>query len=270
MRLFQECPELAPRLLSEHLGVEVPVYDQAVLQCADPGEAVPVERRADAVVALLDSAVNAVLEDHGHTRMVIVEVQNEYREYKFRRWAHDAGSVADVHACEAAVLAVCPKQSTADRFDADLRVGPRHLFRSLVLGPGRLSAFTDPREVTRSPLMAILDATADPQAPGALKALLEGFASLDEATAADYTQYTLTLLDEDSRRRVEEIMATDTYRYSSAFTERYVQEGVEQGLLEGEARVLLKVLDRRGVVLSEAERRRISECADADPRELFA
>ncbi len=67
VRLIQDCPELAPQLLKEQLKIPVPSYNQAVLQKADLGEAVPVERRADAVVALLDSTTNVKLEQHGHT-----------------------------------------------------------------------------------------------------------------------------------------------------------------------------------------------------------
>lgn len=89
----------------------------------------------------------------------------------------------------------------------------------------------------------------------------------------DHAEYTLTLLDRAARDRLEDIVATRTPRYTSEFTERYVQqgreEGREEGLLAGEAKSLLKILQARGIDLTDAERRRIAECTDPDTLDLW-
>ncbi|WP_239648823.1 hypothetical protein [Nocardiopsis chromatogenes] len=82
--------------------------------------------------------------------------------------------------------------------------------------------------------------------------------------AAQYTEYTLTLLDEDSRDEVEETMATRTFRYQSAYTDRYVKQGEAKGKAEGKAEALLQVLAARGVKVSGADRERVLACTDAE------
>ncbi|WP_017537475.1 hypothetical protein [Nocardiopsis halophila] len=269
VQLFIDCPDFAPQLLTECLGVQLPEYDQAVLHSADLGEAVAVERRADSVVALLNNVMITELEHHGRTEMVIVvEVQNEFVKGKFRRWAEYAAVAGDRSDCDAAVLAVCPEQRVADQYGKRFRVGPEHWFKPLVIGPSTLPMITDPARVARSPEMAVLAAACHSSAPGVLKALLEGFEGIDPEVAAEYTEYTLTLLDEEARNEVEEIMSTSTLRYHSAYTDRFVRQGLEQGLeqgiAKGKAESLLRVLAALGLAVSEAERERISACTDPD------
>lgn len=269
VQLFLDCPDFAPQLLSECLGVHLPDYDQAVLQCADLGEAVPVERRADSVVALLNNLLITQLENHGRTEMVIVvEVQHRFVRQKFRRWAEYSVVAGERYDCDAALLAVCPDQAVADKYDTRFRVGPEHWYKPLVVGPDTLPKITDPAQVARSPELAVLAAACHSSAPGVLKALLEGFEGIDPEVAAQYTEYTLTLLDEDSRDEVEETMATRTFRYQSAYTDRYVKQGEAKGKAEGKAEgraeALLQVLAARGVKVSGADRERVMACTDAE------
>jgi hypothetical protein len=52
--LFQNRPELAPILLREALGVELPRYTEARLESGELTEVVPTEYHADLVVLLVD------------------------------------------------------------------------------------------------------------------------------------------------------------------------------------------------------------------------
>jgi hypothetical protein len=52
--LFRNRPELAPELLSEALGVELPAYTEVRVESADLTDVVPAEYRADLVVLLVD------------------------------------------------------------------------------------------------------------------------------------------------------------------------------------------------------------------------
>src|SRR5262249_3889122 len=54
--LFQNRPALAPELLGEALGVDVPAYREVRIESADLAEVAPAEYRADLVVLLLDEA----------------------------------------------------------------------------------------------------------------------------------------------------------------------------------------------------------------------
>ncbi|MFW5416087.1 hypothetical protein J0910_05635 [Nocardiopsis sp. CNT-189] len=259
MQLFKDCPAFAPQLLSECLGVELPEFDQAVLQCADLGEVVPVERRADAVVGLLDTALIARIEKHDKTEMlIVVEVQNEFVEEKVYRWAEYCGVSADRSRCPVALLVLCPDQDDADRYDRWFELGPGFRLKPQVLGPDRLPVMASPEDVARSPELAVLAFAAHPEAPGAVKTLVEGLERIDPHDAAKYTEYTLTLLDGKVRDELEETATMSPVRYRSEYTDRFVEEGQEKGLREG----LFLVLESRGIALSAEDRRRIEACRD--------
>jgi hypothetical protein len=54
VKFFRNRPELAPTLLSDALGVEVPHYTEARIESADLTDLLPAEYRADVVVLLVD------------------------------------------------------------------------------------------------------------------------------------------------------------------------------------------------------------------------
>lgn len=57
-------------------------------------------------------------------------------------------------------------------------------------------------------------------------------------------------------------MSTGTYRFQSEYAEMLRTEGMEKGRLEEGIHVLLRLLDRRGVAVSEAAREKITACTD--------
>src|SRR5262245_3124163 len=75
--LFRNRPELAPELLRDALGVELPAYAEARVESADLTELQPTEYRADLVVLLVDG--KPVLG-------IIVEVQLQKDERKRFTW----------------------------------------------------------------------------------------------------------------------------------------------------------------------------------------
>ncbi|MEV1248519.1 hypothetical protein ACIBO2_06445 [Nonomuraea sp. NPDC050022] len=61
-------------------------------------------------------------------------------------------------------------------------------------------------------------------------------------------------------------MSAKTYRYQSEFAQQLRAEGH----IEGEAKMLLLILDRRGITLSEEARERIRTCTDIAVLESWA
>src|SRR5664279_3998037 len=97
VRFFRNRPELAPTLLSEALGVEVPHYTEARIESADLTDVLPAEYRADVVVLLVDG--KPVLG-------IVVEVQLEPDERKRFSWPmYVAGLRARFH-CRCCLLVV--------------------------------------------------------------------------------------------------------------------------------------------------------------------
>ena len=75
----------------------------------------------------------------------------------------------------------------------------------------------------------------------------------------------------------EELMATGTYEWQSDFARKYVgqgreegrEQGREEGLLLGKHDALLRLLERRGLSVSEHERSRINACDDLEQLDLW-
>ncbi|WP_194833421.1 hypothetical protein [Nocardia sp. XZ_19_369] len=70
---------------------------------------------------------------------------------------------------------------------------------------------------------------------------------------------------------------TTGYEYQSDFARKYVDEGRAEGRVEGQAegraseaaRMVLTVLDARGISVSDEIRTRVSRCADVDQLETW-
>ena len=57
-------------------------------------------------------------------------------------------------------------------------------------------------------------------------------------------------------------MTAGNYEYQSDFARKYFIKGRDEGKAEGKAEDLLKILARRGVVVSDEQRARILACRD--------
>jgi hypothetical protein len=72
-----------------------------------------------------------------------------------------------------------------------------------------------------------------------------------------------------ARGALEELMELGTYQYQSEFARKYVAQGREEGLHEGERTALLKVLEARGLVVKQRARQRILACTNSAQLDLW-
>ena len=77
--LFRKRPTLAPELLRDVLGLELPPFSEARVESAELTDAVPTEYRADLVVLLLEGQP---------TFAIVIEVQLSRDEDKRKTWPH--------------------------------------------------------------------------------------------------------------------------------------------------------------------------------------
>ena len=75
--LFRNRPELAPELLRDVLGLQLPRWTEARVESAELTEVVPTEYRGDLVVLLLEGKPCFA---------IVVEVQLSWNEDKRKRW----------------------------------------------------------------------------------------------------------------------------------------------------------------------------------------
>nr|WP_218908875.1 hypothetical protein [Nocardiopsis sinuspersici] len=253
--MFADAPDTAVDFL-RGLGVDVPDYDRSEVTSCDLGHVGPVERRSDVAIMLRGPGP---ADSPDKLMGIIVEVQRDEKERKRFTWPEYVAALRSRHECPVALLTVCPGQAVADWYAEPIRLGhPGFVLRPLVVGPSGIPAVTDPEEVGRRPSLGVLSAAAHGgQDMDVLKALHTGLDAIDRERAAKYIGFTLNLLAKtEGQAALEELMMTDTYEYSSAWTESLKAEG--------EARAVLRVLSKRGIDVPEKARRRISGCRDHD------
>ena len=263
--LFRERPGLAPELLRDALGVELPGYDELRLESAELGDVVPPQYRADVVIVLALAGGRAVL-------AIAIEVQLGIDPRKRFTWPVYATSLRARHGCASAVLVVTPDEAVARWCDAPIAIGPAgSVVRPIVLGPSRVPVVTDERAARAEPELAVLSAIAHATdatevAVAVAMATLGAAHDLDEERARLYADLVLSRLGAAARAALEELMSAGKYEYQSDFAKKYVAlgraEGVAEGDAHGRAAAILLLLEARRVAVSEPMRARLRACRD--------
>jgi hypothetical protein len=250
--LFKNRPALAAEILSEVLGVKMPVYTRARVASIDLTEIQPAEYRADVVVLLLPDGDVPV-------RVIVVEVQLEKRERKRFTWPAYLTVSRAVHGCPADLLVVAPDAGVAAWCAEPIEIGaPGFVLRPQVLRQVDVPVVDDAEEAARRPELAVLSAMAhgDSERGAAVAAvLLPVLGGLDDDRARFYYDLVYTSLNEAARKALDETMKG--YEYQSDFAKKYVALGRTEGRTEGRAEGEALLLLRRGIAVSSEERERI-------------
>ncbi len=262
--LFRNRPELAPELLRDALGIELPAYAEARVESSDLTEVVPAEYRADLVVLLVDGKP---------VFGIVVEVQLELKEddRKFFTWPSYMANLRARLECDTCVLVVTPSEAVATRASKPIRLGPGSTVGLLVVGPNAIPVIVDVETAKRGPELAVLSAMAhggeEPElAVRIATAALAGVVGLDDERALLYSDLIRISLGEAARRAFEDLMANGNYEYQSDFAKKYDAlgraKGEAKGRAEGEASAVLKFLATRRIAVTEEQKTRILACTD--------
>lgn len=263
--LFRNRPELAPELLRDALGVELPAWTQARVQSAELTEVVPATYRADLVVLLLDDTPIFA---------IVLEVQLSRDENKRKTWPLYLASVRSRESCPTVLVVVAPDASVARWCAEPIKMGhPDFVLRPLVIGPSAVPVILDKQAAQKDPELAVLSAMAHGHGEvgvSVAQTVIDAVRGLDEERSTLYVDLIVASLSEAVRNALEALMQQGKYEYQSEFARKYVaqgrkeglQEGLEKGLYQGEQSALLEVLDARGLTVDEAARQRIMACMD--------
>ncbi|MFI5779901.1 hypothetical protein [Nocardia sp. NPDC051570] len=261
VELFRSQPMLAAWYLMHVFGEKVPDYERAHAEPCDFTDVGPKEFRGDSAFALYDGNGRALIG-------ICVEIQRGYDDSRHWKWPVYLATLRSRLQCPTYLLVIAPKLGVAAWCRRPIDLGhPGLVLRPLVLGPDRIPAVTDPVEAVAVPERAVLSAIAHGEGPDAdavLTALLAGLHETGDEQAKMYYDMVAEALSVTARHRLEELMAL-TYEYQSDFARRYVAEGV----VAGEARLLLAVLDSRGISISQDAKDRITSCKDPDQLEMW-
>ena len=149
-----------------------------------------------------------------------------------------------------------------------------------MLGPAGVPEITDPVKAEQEVELAVLSAVAHGNGPNGLavlKAALRALARLDLEHAAVYLQSIYDALHEPMRRALEALVMEQPsegkanwpsfaqqifeYGYRLGYFKSYC-EGYRTDELKGKRDVLVRLLARAGIALTEEERARIEGCED--------
>lgn len=278
--LFQNDPGLAVEFAAPWLADDLPRYTRVTLQSNRVDKVDPPEMTADSVVLLRDPQRKRTV--HGRptdaVAGIITEVQRCKDDDKRLTWPCYVTNLRYRIDAPVALLVLCPNRGMAGWSRNTIATGhPGFDLAPIVLGPDEVPVVDDPAAFAESPELGVLSTLVHAEEDEALvDVMMEGLDKIARHKAATYTGFAMVLLAEAPRHRLEEIMESALYGFTSPFTERYVEQGRSEGRAEGRAeaaeaaaKVILKALSARGIAVTSAARDRIMNCTDPETLERW-
>jgi hypothetical protein len=143
---------------------------------------------------------------------------------------------------------------------------------AIVIGPDNMPKITDLTQACTDVGLTVLSALTHSrcgQVHDILVVLADALCTVEADTAAALAEFTaLGLAGTDVLEDWSTLMKLGNYPYKSALRLEFEAVGEARGQARGEARgmamTILRVLDRRGIALTDDERECISSCTDTD------
>ncbi|MFE9726627.1 hypothetical protein ACFYQ5_24285 [Streptomyces sp. NPDC005794] len=164
------------------------------------------------------------------------------------------------------LMVVCQNRSTAEWAARPTHFGsPGHAvvtLRPLVVGPHNMPVITDVAEARKDPAfttLALITHADDPDIGAILKTLSTALRDTPESVANPLVELTAQGLGtRPAAQQWRNLVAVDLSFYTSPLS-----EGIrDEGRAEGRAEDILRLLELRGVVISDKAREKISGCDD--------
>lgn len=272
--LLGERPELLVHLLRRRLGLRVGPHAKVALGNAEFTQAVPLERRADAVVTIEEGGTI--------TSAFVVEVQLAKDDEKHYSWPLYAATLHARVRCPTSLVVLALTTEVAEWAKAPIStLQPFRPFAPLVLGPREIPRVTSEAVARRMPELAVLSALVhgnEPDGEEVVRHAIVAAGQLDDERTRTYYDLLWSSLGDVARAALEALMTLKNYEYKSDFAKKYVAEGRAEGVAEGRAEgvaegraegradeardLLLALMATRQLGPSEAARARIHACAD--------
>lgn len=259
LAILHDRAEIVPQLAKEGLGINIESHARVRPASEAMTERFPAELNCDGV---------QICEDENGTPVhaFITEVQRKPDPDKYYSWPAYQTHLFHRMKCPATLISFCTNRVTA-KWASNMRsrTGQRNIiFQPWVLGPDELPLLTqhDGRAnyLERS-VMAMLVNSEEKVIDHAVESYIHDVAKLTNDDIQRYTIYALSCLDEGARSLVEILMEDRRiFPYGSPLLERTQKESEARG----EASALLKVMESRGIGLTEELRERVRTCTDVD------
>jgi hypothetical protein len=265
-RIFTHDKDLFARTMRRVLGKEVPGPLEVSVLSTDYTVVEPVhERHGDS--ALLAELLVEAPDDRF---IIIVESQTDPDPDAEYRWPFYAAYLHDKYQCPVVLVVVTSKEKTAVWARKPIEIGLPGLIcmiiHATVLGPDNVAAITDPETAREDLGFAVFSAithSRSEQIGGILETLAGALATADKETGSLLAEFTEAGLGKNTKGRTiwRNLMATRTYPY--------VSELRSQGRAEGRAQDIERLLDKRGIAMTTADRERITSCRDSETLDVW-
>jgi hypothetical protein len=260
LELIRQHPGLALDLVRAMTDVAVPEDARVVLGPTSLNAVVPAEFTADSVVVVSDPVTGQP------DLVIVVEPQGRDDRTKVYSWPAYLANVREAARCPRAVLiVVCPDPREANKCRQVIPMG----HPGWDLWPVVIDPLNAPGVDGAGPYLVLFLAclpALDMESPAGARQVL---AAIRDTGASDADRRRLTAIilkraSDAARQTLEAMMSTTEWK--DEFIESYVQIGIEQGLEQGleqgaanaKAQDVLKVMDARGLRLTQEQRARVT------------
>lgn len=259
--LFRDCPQAAVDIL-QSLGVDLP--DTSLIREESP---VFNTRPSDD----LESDLVLVLgPPQQPLRGIAVEAQGDKSKDPVQLARYAAAGWLQLR-CPFHVLVVTQDRKVAEYYAKPVMTGlPGYAFQAIVLGPHNVPVITTPVQVVAHPVLAAFGVAIHGRDPAVRSAFANGIALLPSDYTPTYTEHAYCIAPREIQLLLEDDMSTTDWPVHTPFAKEHFGRGLTEGRAEGKAegkaeeaaRMLLLVLEARGLTVPEELRSRITSCTD--------
>lgn len=247
--LVEQSPTLLAGLIEEESGEPVPDFDKVWAGKESANIRYPQEFRSDAVRVFFQDSIPKLA--------VIVEMQHRPEKKKGIDWPHFLFATRAVYGgCPTFMVVITVSRKTAawarEPIDGG---GGMAVMRPIVV-------CLDEREPSDDLAAVLLGMFAENATTEGLRALAEALATIPEEPAKQYADILLAWLQGKAFETWRDLMKYSDIRYQNAYADELRAEGRAEGRAEEAAEAILRILAKRGIVVSERAQRKIRACKD--------
>ncbi|NRQ40432.1 hypothetical protein HII36_52745 [Nonomuraea sp. NN258] len=243
------------------LGLRLPESGKARLASPDLSEAAPSICRAD----------GALLYGEGEDKLgVITETQRGEDHDKYWSWLEYIANFRSREKCPVCLVVICPTLRVARWAQRPIETGhPGLTLTPMVIGPHNTPLITDVAEAESNIGLAVISAitrSGDPRYGEVLATLSTALNIINSELASRYVRYITVSLTGEPQKEWGRLMAMQTFEYQGEYAESLLargrEEGEARGVVRGEAKSVLKILEGRDIPVPDQVRDRVLSCQD--------
>ncbi|GAA3664381.1 hypothetical protein GCM10022224_030580 [Nonomuraea antimicrobica] len=255
-------------MLRALFDLPVPKSGEARIASPDLSEVDPGVARAD----------SAILYGEGEEKFgVIVETQRGLDDDKRYAWPEYIANFRSREQCPACLVVICPNRRVARWAKKEIPTGhPGFTLKPLLIHQGNTPLIVDVEQAVENIGLAVISAITQSEHPRfkeVAATLQRALGHIDPKQAWRYARYINLSLEGDAQKEWDRGMKLETYPYQGEYAEGLwaggKQEGRIEGKIEGEAESVLKILNTRGIAVSEEVRERVLGCQDPETLDVL-